>query len=104
LVYGISPGYTASNVFAITGIDFTHATYTAATNRWYVNWTAGLVVGEGGHSAPTNIQAVTVVGARGTFLNGFLVVSILYAIKRPTGATSNWIAASGGNAFLIPTN
>jgi hypothetical protein len=104
IVYGVSRGYTASNVFAITGIDWTHATYTASTKRWYINWTAGLVVGEGGHFAPTNLQAVTVVGARSTFLNGFLVVSALYSLNRPTGATSNWIGGAGGNSFVIPTN
>lgn len=104
IVYGLSPGYTASGAYAITGVDWTHATYTASTKRWYINWTAGIVVGEGGHSAPNNINAVTVAGARGTFFNGLVVVSILYALVRPPGATSNWIGAAGGNSFIIPTN
>lgn len=104
VVYGLSPGYTASGVYALTGIDWTHATYTASTKRWNIGWSAGFVVGEGGHSAPGSISAVTVVGARGTFLNGILVVSVLYSIQRPPGATSNWIGAAGGNSFIIPTN
>jgi hypothetical protein len=104
VVYGVSPGYTASNVAALLGLDWTHATYTAATKSWYVNWTAGLCIGSNTHSAPASISEVACAGVRGTFFNGYLVVGVLYNFARPTGATSNFMGATGGNTFFVPTN
>src|ERR1700734_1919698 len=104
VVYGVTPGYTASNVAALLGLDWTNAKYTASTKRWYVNWTAGVCVGSNTHSAPANIQEVVCAGVRATLVNGFIVVAALYNFTRPTGATSNFMGATGGNTFFIPTN
>lgn len=102
--YGITDGYTASNIITSTGIGWTHGTYKTAKQRWNIDWSAGLLAGAAGHIAPNNLQEVGVFGAYVGLFNNFVVISAFYALKRPDGVKTNWIGAVGGNAYLVPTN
>lgn len=104
LLYGLTDGYTASNVYAGTGFGYEHATYRAATKRWYVDWSVGVGVYAGGMIAPKNLQAVTAVGVNVALFNKFLLLGVLYNLNSPNGQRGKWVGAVGGNAALIPTN
>lgn len=104
VLYGITSGYTASNVYAGTGIGYEHDTYTAKTQRWKTDWAVGIGLYAGGHVAPGNLQAATAVGVNVALLNKFLIIGVLYNLNTPTGQTSHWVGAIGGNAYFVPTN
>lgn len=104
ILYGITNGYTASNVYAGTGIGYEWDKYSSLTGRWTTNFAIGVGIYEGGHIAPGNLQAATAVGLNVYLFNKFVNLGILYNLNSPAGVKSHWIGAVGGNAVLIPTN
>lgn len=104
LLYGITDGYTASNVIATTGAGFDHATFKQSTQRWYTDYSIGLLVGANGHVAPNNLQTVGCAGAYIALFNKNVIISVIYDFVRPSGVNTNLVGAVGGNAALVPTN
>lgn len=104
VLYGLTDGYTASNVYAGTGFGYEHDTYKKATGRWSTDWAIGIGGYAGGHVAPGNLQAVTAIGVNVALFNKFLLIGVLYNLNSPAGQKGKWVGAIGGNAAFIPTN
>lgn len=104
ILYGISDGYTASNVYAGTGFGWEHDTYSSSAQRWSTDIQIGVGLYAGGHIAPDNLQAATAVGLHLGLLNKQLILGILYNLNNPAGMNSHFVGAIGGNAYLVPTN
>lgn len=104
ILYGISNGYTASNVYAGTGFGWEHDTYSSSTQRWTTDIQIGAGLYAGGHLAPNNLQAATAVGLHVGLLNKQLIIGVLYNLNSPAGMGSHFVGAIGGNAYLVPTN
>jgi hypothetical protein len=104
VLYGITNGYTASNVYAGTGIGYEWDSYSSTTGRWNTSFAIGLGIYEGGHIAPANLQAATAVGLNVYLFNKFLNIGVLYNLNSPAGTNSHWVGAIGGNAAFVPTN
>lgn len=104
VLYGVSNGYTASNVYAGTGFGYEWDTYSSTTQRWTTNIQVGLGLYAGGHIAPANLQAATAIGLQVGLLNKQIILGILYNLNSPAGMNSHFVGAIGGNAYLVPTN
>lgn len=104
VLYGVSNGYTASNVYAGTGAGWEWDTYSSTTQRWTTNFQIGVGLYAGGHIAPESLQAATAVGLQIGLLNKQIIIGVLYNLNSPAGMNSHWVGAVGGNAFLVPTN
>jgi len=104
VLYGITDGYTVSNVYAGTGFGFEHDTYRQSTGRWSTDWAIGIGGYAGGHVSPNNLQAVTAIGLNVALFNKFLLLGVLYNLNSPAGQKGKWVGAIGGNAAFIPTN
>ena len=103
VLYGVTNGYTASNVYAGTGIGYEWDTYSSTTGRWSTTFAVGLGIYEGGHIAPSDLQAATAIGFNIYLFNKFVNLGLLYNVHSPAGV-GHWVGAIGGNAALVPTN